>query len=330
MLKQKFLSNPFKNRFSPQTRLLRPLVRQHKPLRVLVRSKELSNPPPRTFVNGQGSSPLFQSFSTLLKPQMPQPTTRRTRSGQVGIHTDRRALLWSSGFCWRWGLLLLVGLWRTTTRSSEGWRGTWRSWLRTRCTMSRLTGAVCWLEARTFSSGLLGQSLFATFSGLVQAPEQTAAEGERVAVYVLAAALLLHGRRLRLLVDNQAVAGDFAADDLLARVETRGGCGELSPRPRPVWRRFGFLRMRNSLCGWCSEAACRRLNSLADAAVSHELAPYRAAVAACEKDASVRRAWSAAAVASQTAATQEYHDKFVELVRSLPPRPSGRGRRASA
>ena len=83
VLKQKFLSNPFKSRLSPQTRLLRPLVRQHKPIRVLVRSKEFSNPPPGTFVNGQGSSPLFQSFSTLLKPQMPQPTTRRTRSGQV-------------------------------------------------------------------------------------------------------------------------------------------------------------------------------------------------------------------------------------------------------
>ena len=49
-----------------------------------------------------------------------------------------------------------------------------------------------------------------------------------------------------------------------------------------------------------------------------------------EKDASVRRAWCSAAVASQTAATEEYHDKFVELVRSLPPRPSGPGRRASA
>ena len=36
----------------------------------------------------------------------------------------------------------------------------------------------------------------ATFSGLVQGPEQTAAEGERVAVYVLAAALLLQGRRV--------------------------------------------------------------------------------------------------------------------------------------
>ena len=69
--------------------------------------------------------------------------------------------------------------------------------------------------------------------------------------------------------------------------------------------------------GWCSEAVCRRLNSLADEAASRELAPYRAAVAACEKDALDRRAWGAAAVASQMAATQEYQDKFVELARSL-------------
>ena len=42
---------------------------------------------------------------------------------------------------------------------------------------------------------------------------------------------------------------DFVAGGLLVRVVTRGGCGELSPRPHPVWRRFGSLRMRNSLCG---------------------------------------------------------------------------------
>ena len=175
----------------------------------------------------------------------------------------------------------------------------------------------------------------ATFSGLVQGPEQTAAEGERVAVYVLAAALLLHGRRLRLLVDNQAVAGRLRGGRpacesgdpwwLWRTIAQATPCLETfwipSHEKQPLWK---------APDGWCSEAACRRLNSLADAAVSHELAPYRAAVAACEKDASVRRAWSAAAVASQTAATQEYHDKFVELVRSLPPRPSGRGRRASA
>ena len=47
----------------------------------------------------------------------------------------------------------------------------------------------------------------AQFSGLVMGPEQTPAQGERIAVFILSSALLQHGRKLRLLVDNQGVAG---------------------------------------------------------------------------------------------------------------------------
>ena len=150
-----------------------------------------------------------------------------------------------------------------------------------------------------------------------------------MAVYVLAAALLLQGRRLRLLVDNQAVAGRLRGG--------RPACENGDPwwlwrtiaqaawipshEKHPLWK---------APVGWCSEAACRRLNSLR---MRLSLVSWRRAAQLWprfEKDASVRRAWCSAAVASQTAATEEYHDKFVELVRSLPPRPSGPGRRASA
>ena len=48
----------------------------------------------------------------------------------------------------------------------------------------------------------------ATFGGLVIGPEQTAAAGERTAVFVLASALMRCGRRLRLLIDNQVVAAE--------------------------------------------------------------------------------------------------------------------------
>ena len=88
MLKHKFLRNSLENRFSPQTRLLGPLVRKQQPLRVLVRTQKFSDPPPGPLVDGQGSSPLFQCLSTLRKPQMPQTTTRTTRSGQMGINSN--------------------------------------------------------------------------------------------------------------------------------------------------------------------------------------------------------------------------------------------------
>ena len=54
-----------------------------------------------------------------------------------------------------------------------------------------------------------------------------------MAVYVVAAALLLHGRRFRFLVDNRLRGGACESGDPWW----------LSPRPHPVWRRFGPLRM---------------------------------------------------------------------------------------
>ena len=99
------------------------------------------------------------------------------------------------------------------------------------------------------------------------------------------------GRSIRLLVDNQAVAG----------LPSRG--------KKPLW---------GPPLDWLDGVACRALNARADAAATQALDAVRAeVVVASVRATKERRAWAAAAVAAQMRATQPWHVKFVEKVRVL-------------
>ena len=160
------------------------------------------------------------------------------------------------------------------------------------------------------------------FGGLVLGAEQTAAEGERVAVYLLAMALLQCGRSIRLLVDNQAVAGRLR----------RGRKACENGDPWALWRVIADAvhlldvawvpsHGKKPLWGpppdWLDGVACRALNARADAAATQALDAVRAVVVALVRAAKERRAWAAAAVAAQMRATQPWHVKFVEKMRVL-------------
>ena len=126
-----------------------------------------------------------------------------------------------------------------------------------------------------------GGCLLARAAEHPRACEQTPAEGERVAVFDLCRVLLLllHGRRLRGLVDNQSVAGRvIRSRDACAKadsVESHGvGCavdgGCLDPSAwhdrNPDW---------HPPAGWCGAGLCREVNARADEAAVEALNPFR-------------------------------------------------------
>ena len=162
----------------------------------------------------------------------------------------------------------------------------------------------------------------ATFGGLVIGPEQTAAAGERTAVFVLASALLRCGRRLRLLIDNQAVAGRL-----------RGGSAACDKGdPFLVWQVIGEAAEWLSACwipshgkrcswqppeGWGTAELCRGLNAAADGRATLVLAPFKEDVAAAAQAAASRRRWARMAVARQAELTEDFHREFINFVAAL-------------
>ena len=159
----------------------------------------------------------------------------------------------------------------------------------------------------------------ATFGGLVTGPEQTAAEGERTAVFVLASALLLCGRRLRILIANQAVAGRL-----------RGGAAACDKGdPFLIWQVIAEAAEWMSACwipshgkrcsceGWGSSELCRGLNAAADARATQLLAPFKEGVAAAALAAEQRRRWAQVAVVRQAELTEGFHTEFVSFVAAL-------------
>ena len=162
----------------------------------------------------------------------------------------------------------------------------------------------------------------ATFGGLVIGPEQTAAAGERTAVFVLASALLRCGRRLRLLIDNQAVAGRLrggrAACDKGDPFLTWQTIGEASD-----WLCASWIPSHGKRCswqppdGWGTAEQCRGLNAAADGKATLALAPFREEVAAAAKAAAYRRRWAQVAVTRQAELTVGFHAEFTNLVATL-------------
>ena len=162
----------------------------------------------------------------------------------------------------------------------------------------------------------------ASFGGLVLGPEQTAAEGERTAVFVLAKALLLQGRRLRLLVDNQAVAGRLQGG------KTACDKGD----PFLLWRAIGEVIDWLQVCwvpshgkrlawrppeGWDTASFCRNLNAAADLKAPEMLAPFRATVTAASLEASRRRVWARRAILQQASVPEGFHGEYVSFVADL-------------
>ena len=162
----------------------------------------------------------------------------------------------------------------------------------------------------------------ATFGGLVMGPDQTAAAGERTAVFVLASALLRCGRWLRLLVDNQAVAGRL-----------RGGRAVCDKGdPFLTWQTIGeaadwlcasWIPSHGKRCswrppdGWGTAEQCRGLNAAADARATSALAPFLEEVADAAMAAAHRRRWAQLAVARQAELTRDFHAEFTTLVATL-------------
>ncbi|CAE7741710.1 unnamed protein product [Symbiodinium sp. CCMP2592] len=159
-----------------------------------------------------------------------------------------------------------------------------------------------------------------SFGGLVEGPDQTAAEGERVAVFILAEALLLHGRWLRLLVDNQAVAGRLLGGE--AACENGDPWRPWKRVAKAVrWLQVAWVPAHNKQAswtppsGWIDADACRALNRRADAAAGSALQPCSQAVAHAARAADERFEGARDAVAAQRAATQDWHDRFVNMIR---------------
>ncbi|CAE6971216.1 Cacna1h [Symbiodinium sp. CCMP2592] len=159
-----------------------------------------------------------------------------------------------------------------------------------------------------------------SFGGLVEGPDQTAAEGERVAVFILAEALLLHGRWLRLLVDNQAVAGRLLGGE--AACENGDPWRPWKRVAKAVrWLQVAWVPAHNKQAswtppsGWIDADACQALNRRADAAAGSALQPCSQAVAHAARAADERFEWARDAVAAQRAATQDWHDRFVNMIR---------------
>ncbi|CAE7459464.1 unnamed protein product [Symbiodinium sp. CCMP2592] len=67
--------------------------------------------------------------------------------------------------------------------------------------------------------------------------------------------------------------------------------------------------------GWIDADACRALNRRADAAAGSALQPCSQAVAHAARAADERFEWARDAVAAQRAATQDWHDRFVNMIR---------------
>ena len=146
-----------------------------------------------------------------------------------------------------------------------------------------------------------------SFEGLVEGPDQTAAEGERVAVFILAEALLVHGRWLRLLIDNQTVAGRLlVAVRPHAKMVTLGGRGSVWQWRCAGCKWHGFRHNKQASwtppSGWIDADACRALNRRADAAAGSALQPCSQAVAQAARAADERFEWARDAVAAQRAA----------------------------
>ncbi|CAE7741665.1 mrkA [Symbiodinium sp. CCMP2592] len=159
-----------------------------------------------------------------------------------------------------------------------------------------------------------------SFGGFVEGPDQTAAEGERVAVFILAEALLVHGRWLRLLVDNQAVAGRLLGGE--AACENGDPWRPWKRLAKAVrWLQVAWIPAHNKQAswtppsGWIDADACRPLNRRADAAAGSALQPCSQAVAHAARAADERFEWARDAVAAQRAATQDWHDRFVNMIR---------------
>ena len=117
-----------------------------------------------------------------------------------------------------------------------------------------------------------------SFEGLVEGPDQTAAEGERVAVFILAEALLVHGPSLRLLrlTTKLSLAGCLAVRPH-AKMVALGGRGSVWQWRCAGCKWHGFRHNKQASwtppSGWIDADACRALNRRADAAAGSALQP---------------------------------------------------------
>ena len=160
----------------------------------------------------------------------------------------------------------------------------------------------------------------AVFSGLVSGPIQTPAQGERIAVFILGSALLQHGRKLRLLVDNQTVACRLAGGVAAC---ARGDPWRLwqhlalaVPWLETLWiPAHGRVPSWTPPSSWISSAACRQLNQKADSAASAALLSWIPSVSQEVRAAVLRRKWAEVVVSQQFHRTRGFHDDFVALVR---------------
>ena len=143
--------------------------------------------------------------------------------------------------------------------------------------------------------------------------ERTAAAGEREAFAVLCKAVLLTGRRVRVLLDNLAIvqgtrrraSADFVEDELW---EFWQGYRQVRDLMQIAWiPSHGKLACWTPPCGWPEAGFCRRLNAIADEAATQRLAAVAPWFRSLERRIQEGEAWCYKALNAQLAATEPWH-----------------------
>ena len=157
-------------------------------------------------------------------------------------------------------------------------------------------------------------------SGLVEGEERTAAAGEREAFATLCKAVLLTGRRVRVLLDNLAIVqgarrranADFEEEELWA---FWAGYRQVRDLMQLAWiPSHGKQKSWLPPVGWPQAEVCRELNNRADEAATAQLLRVEPWFRALEVRIKEGEAWSFRALNAQLRATQPWHDELKRVV----------------
>ena len=157
-------------------------------------------------------------------------------------------------------------------------------------------------------------------SGLVEGEERTAAAGEREAFAALCRAVLLTGRRVRVLLDNLAIVQgarrrantDFEEEELWT---FWAGYQQVRELMQLVWiPSHGKQKAWRPPDGWPQVDVCRELNDKADKAATAQLTRVGPWFRALEARIKEGETWSFRALNAQLRATEPWHAELKRVM----------------